>query len=441
MLTFQQENNQLVNSFLERTYFKAWKEPTNVNLQNFSRAEIYLSSKCNLKCKYCYHTNFGEQLYSSEIISYDRILQNLELLCDWWIENKMAPKIDFFSGEPFVQKLGFDALDLILDKFADAEKKPVLICAPTNFTFILNSEITKKVERLIEKSKKIGIRLALSASFDGKYCEENRPSKIGIDNRDDEYYDKCFKFAVKHKFGFHPMVYSELIENWVDNFLWFQSYFKKYDLPFFNIYLLEVRNVEWTDWQIKEYMKFIEFLIEWTFKHPCKSDPKKFMKFLFTLKGYNILSAPLTNTGRGIGCSLQSCLYIRMGDLAIVPCHRTSYPQNTLAKFIVENNKIVGIEAVNPELLIGTKTFHYYSQPQCEVCTIKYLCQAQCLGSMLEVTGDMFSPIPMVCKLFHAKMMAMIKGFKKVNMYKNILNYIDERKAMSFRFIEKIMEE
>lgn len=50
------------------------------------------------------------------------------------------------------------------------------------------------------------------------------------------------------------MVYSNGIEYWVDNFMWFIKMFLKYNivkledlkfLPRFPIYLLEVRNPEW----------------------------------------------------------------------------------------------------------------------------------------------------------------------------------------------------
>jgi len=441
MITFQQENDQLMNSFLERTYFNAWKNPNSPSAVNFDRLEIFLTSRCNLRCKYCYLANFGESLYPPEVAGYSTVMRNLGILCDWLVENKMYPRIDFFSGEPLTQKLGRDALSLILDKFSKTSKRPSLICIPTNFTFLMDDRLTQWVEELIERGKSLGVRLSLSASFDGKFCESNRPLRSGKDFRDDKFYDKCFEFAARHKFGFHPMIYSEKIERWKENFLWFQHNFRRFGIPFDSIYLLEVRNVEWDDAQIREYMDFVRFLIRWTFEVPCESDKKKFLTFLFDRRGYNLLSAPLSTIGRGIGCSLQSCLYVRVGDLAIVPCHRTSYPQNTLAKFVVKNGKIVGLESKNVELLIGTITYSMFSQPQCESCTIKYLCQGQCPGSMLEVTGDMFSPIPTVCKLYHAKIMSMIQGFKEIGVYGVIKNRINEKKVYSLEYMERLMEE
>jgi len=436
-MNHQQENNALFNSFLEHTFFKGWTNKDDKRYENFRRIEFILNSRCNLNCKYCYIARFGEELYSRKISRPKDILHNLEMLLDWLIVKGYAPDIDFFSGEPFSQKVGFDALKLILDKFSNTERKPKNILIPTNYTFILSDRLTEKVEQLLRDSRNVGIPILLSASFDGKFCEANRPFKKAKERRDDKYYDKCFRFNRRYRFGFHPMVYSDLIEKWTDNFLWFQSKFTEFDIPFSNIYLLEVRNVEWTDKQIRDYMDFIKFLIKWTFEVPCKGVVGNYLDFLFRRRGYNILSNCLTSIGRGLGCSLQSCLYVRLGDLAIVPCHRQSYSQFILGKFVVKDDKIVGIEAKNPELAIGEIAFDFKTQPQCEVCMIKYLCQGQCLGSMYEITGDLFSPIPTVCKLEHAKIASMIKVYKKLGVYETIFDRLNPNKQASLRLVEK----
>jgi len=38
---------------------------------------------------------------------------------------------------------------------------------------------------------------------------------------------------------------------------------------------------------------------------------------------------------------------VRLGDLAICPCHRTSYDKYLLGKFEVKDNQIIGIKANN----------------------------------------------------------------------------------------------
>ena len=49
------------------------------------------------------------------------------------------------------------------------------------------------------------------------------------------------------------------------------------------------------------------------------------------------------------GCTINRALIVRMGDLAIVPCHRTSYDQFLLGHFNVENDvKITDNVPVKP---------------------------------------------------------------------------------------------
>lgn len=405
------------------------------NLQ--TESENYIAN--GLVSHNCYLTHFKEELYPKSLVKSDVIMHNLEMLLDWLIKRGLAPEIDYFSGEPFAQNIGFDALELILDKFKDAEKKPHFIVVPTNYTFILNKRRTKRVESLLDYSKRINIPVLLSASFDGKYCEENRPFVGKEKKRDNAYYEKCFAFNANYNFGFHPMIYSERIEKWKDNFLWFQVNFKRYNIQPHKVYLLEIRNVEWSDKQIKEYMKFIEFIITWAFNNIAERSVEKYLQFLFKQRGFNILSNCFSSVGRGIGCSFQSCLYVRMGDLAIIPCHRVSDSSHILAHFITNHNKILGIKARNPELLIGSRSFDFRTQPICETCIMKELCQGQCMGAMREVTGDMFSPIPTVCKMFHAKIMAMIQTYKKLGFFNVILEVVNEPKKKALLQIDELL--
>jgi len=63
------------------------------------------------------------------------------------------------------------------------------------------------------------------------------------------------------------------------------------------------------------------------------------------------------------------------------------------------------------------------------------------LGSQIEVTGDLFTPIPTVCKLYHAKTKTLISVYKELGIYEKILNSINKNKRRALSNIEKIVEE
>lgn len=436
----EQQNTALVNSFLERTYYHGFRNRDDESLGNWQGLEIMWKYKCNLRCLYCYVNRFGDELYPEKHWENDgKLLDNLSVFLDWIVENKFDPRIELFSGEPLVQPSALVAIEMMLHKLQGHARGPIVI--PTNCTFILSDSLTEKVENLMLKGKEVGIPIHLSASIDGKYCEGNRPFAANIvDPRDDEYYDKLFAFAKKWDMGFHPMIYSKRIENWIDNFLWFQSMLKKHDIPWFNIYLLEIRNAEWSVEQIRKFGEFIEFLTKWSYRM-CGSHPDQYWKFMTNEKGFNILNSPLSTVGRGLGCSLQSTLVVRMGDMAIVPCHRTSYEPFIMGKYKIENNKIVGIDVKSPELWLSTIMLDAQTFPYCEQCMIKETCSHGCLGAQFETTGDLFTPIPTVCALEHEQIWATIRAFRDLGIYEEIVGRLNEKKKTAFKYMRRILEE
>lgn len=424
------ENDIIFKNLLGRTFFNGWKNPDDERLQNFRRLEITWDYKCNLRCTYCYYHKFGEQLF---VDSDDETkLDNLRMLLQWLKQNDYKPEIEFFSGEPLIKPAVFTALKMIIDFMKEYGGQ---ITIPTNFTWIKNMRILGEVDGLMEYGKRNGVEVLLSASVDGKFEDVNRP---GVE-RDDDYYNKVFNFAWKHQCGFHPMIYSENIEKWKENFLWFQEMLRKNNLPWNNIYLLEIRNEEWNDKQIKEFGKFIEFLVEWTWVK-CGRNFERYYDFLIRGKGFNILNSILSTIGRGIGCGYQSMLYVRMGDLTIVPCHRTSYRPYISGGFIVEDKKIIDIYSGNIEYYIAGLSMDADTFPYCETCVIKNMCSHGCLGSQLESTGDPFTPIPSVCKLEFEKVAAMIRVYRKLDINELIMARLMPEKRNTYKYLEGIIK-
>jgi len=232
------------------------------------------------------------------------------------------------------------------------------------------------------------------------------------------------------------MIYSERIECWKDNFIWFMDMFHKHKMyPPKSLYLLEVRNAEWTRKQIREFCSFLDFLVKWCWDW-TEENPGRFLDFVFKEKGFNILSTAFSSVGRGLGCSIQSTLFIRLGDLSIVPCHRNSYAHDITARLKVENDRIVGVESVNPELMLATFTFDGDALPYCETCVVKSMCNKGCLGSQYEVNGDMFTPIPTVCMMEMAKIRQLVLSMKDIGMLDQIRGMVKQEKKDAIDFLE-----
>lgn len=424
------ENTDLVKNILNRTFFTAWKNQKykeNEDIYgNYASLEIQINASCDLKCKYCYYTNHGKDLYPAKIAKPDLVLKNLDILLDWLSKNKYYPKFDFFSGEPFSQPVGFEALEKLID-WHIKEGVDGQIAVPTNFSFIFSDDKTDEVERLLTKGRENGVGVFLSVSIDGKYCDANRPFRDGR-VRTDEYYDKVFAFAKKWRWSFHPMVYSENIEKWSDNFLWFQKNLKKHDIPWQSMYLLEVRNSEWTKDQLKEFYKFSRFVVKWAYEMSgvSKSD---FPRYAFENKLFNLFSM-FSSAGRGIGCSIQSTMQLRLGDLTTTLCHRSAYDGLNLFRFAVEGDEIIDIEPLNYGMMVAMYSADNNVFPWCENCPIRDFCTGQCLGAMYELNGDPFVPIPTVCALEHAKVAAMMDEIVELGLFQYFYDFTDKKDSM-----------
>ena len=120
------------------------------------------------------------------------------------------------------------------------------------------------------------------------------------------------------------------------------------------------------------------------------------------ISGYIPWCLPETDTF--IGCTASTDLTVRMGDLAICPCHRTGYNKYLYGKFVVENDTIVDIEANNPQMACKVLMANFnLSSFGCDACTFNEYCLKGCYGAQYEAQGDPFIPVPEVCNFFKGK--------------------------------------
>lgn len=434
------ENSELLTYFLENTFFKAWQEPHDPKWGNYKNLELMVHNKCNLKCKYCYMQKFGDQYFPAGTQSLSKILDNTDVMIDWLYENNYEPCVEIFAGDSLTDPTCRKMTHKFLDAALAGRRACSSILFPTNMAWVASDKRTKDVYALLEKAEYAGVGMHISASVDGKYMEENRPYKSARGGYTDEFYDKMFTFMARTGSGAHPMVYSNNIEKWIDNFSWWQTKYAEYGIPWQNLYLLEVRNAEWTLEQTKHYMEFIKFLVRWLYLKYDRDPERTVDALLSEHRGFNILMIPFGRIGRGMPCSIQSCLCVRMGDLVITPCHRTSYKHMESGQFMVEDNKITGIEAKNIELFFSIQAADNEMFPYCERCSINGMCKGGCLGAQFETTGNLFAPIPTVCRLAHGKVIAIKEVMQELGMWLPFIRRFPREYVLAFKEMEDINE-
>lgn len=438
---YEQENQMLADDFLQTYFFnsfhKSVKGPSKKDL------ELIISPKCNLGCRYCYIHKHRKDIFDENIFNEEITLKNLKLVLSWMEKHEFNPNLDLFSGELFAQEIGFKILEIIYEH--EARIAPDLRCQaitiPTNFTFLNSDELTTRIKDLQAKFLELDIFLFLSASFDGLHMEQNRPYTKNLDfklniDRDEAYYDKVFEFCSEQHCGLHPMIYSKNIEHWKDNFLWFQEMMEKHDIAWEYLYLLNVRNEEWDDESISQYMKFIEFLYDWTFEK-VGNDPELLVNFILKAHGFNILQTPFSINDRGLTCGLQQSLNLRLSDLMIYPCHRTGYEQYYCGQFVPDENEVLKYQNKRAELLITAYSVHKEGFPGCAECPVNILCTGQCIGACHESNNNLFVPIPTVCVTTYALLAATIKGLKKCGAYEIMLRNIQEPQIIQLEYVKK----
>lgn len=420
---YEKENNDLLEQILDNAFYRGFKDPTQKRYGH-ANLEMNITAACNQKCEYCYLVKYGDKIYPKEIRNEKNIIANINLLMNYFIDKKMNPgSMDIFSGEIWGTKFGNEVLQTILDGI-DRGFGINYIMVPSNMSFLLYDTKRKAVEKYIDKYKEHGVNLTFSASVDGLILEENQRSFVDEKNnnkRTQEFYDMLFDWCKERTYCFHPMVAAVGIEHWCENYDWWQNMFRKHDLdPFQYGMYLEVRNNEWNIEKIGHYLKFLNHVIDYDYNIICSSDTEYFFREAICHNNKNKGYFPyvLLNTGDTYGCTLSTCLMIRMGDLAIGPCHRTHYEQFIFGKYNVEDGHITGVKANNVQLanmiLNGNENTVMIN---CNKCPISFVCMKGCLGAQYEANGEILQPCASVCDMQKARVIFLYLKYKKIGFF------------------------
>ena len=435
-MTYQQEIDRAFEKIYNKTYKTAFQKRTEEKSELEKRLilEIYVTTDCNQTCSYCYLCKHGNELYPPEFRKKDLILKNFRIYMDYLIENKMfyPERFDFFSGEIWGTDFGNQLLDITLE-YIDKGFSPTQIIIPSNFSFILKEDTFNKVDSYVQKYAERGVTLAFSCSNDGLYNdvmtrplnneEEDKELKKGTP----AYYEKLFKYCKQRGFGFHPMVSAHGIKYWKENFKWWQEQLRKYDIdPMDHIMFLEVRNDDWTEEAIKNYLEYLNFQIDYFWKNYFKSsDVSTNELYKDWIHGRSKINKPGNYQPATIprdkfnpGCTISRALVVRLGDLSIVPCHRTSYDEFIFGNYVLneDKTKIESLQAKNTTLMNQIWLNNYTGVSKCNCCPYNSYCLKGCYGSQFESTGDILYPCETVCELYKARIMLLYAKYTAKNL-------------------------
>ena len=411
---YSKEQDQLLKTILDFRFFNPWKNLVSnfddmFSLRRDAILEIYITNVCNQNCEYCYLVK-NKGLYPEDKRDPKLLLHNLRILYDFIMENDYRlPEIDFFTGEIWHTQFGLDVLDTTIEYLRQGMQVDHFLIA-SNCSFVNDDEQLQKIQSRINTFKQLNAPLFYSISVDGLILDQQtRPRNNNIEYTQ-EFYDKLFSFAKYNNFYFHPMVSPESIELWSENYDWWRDQCNYYQIQFYpTMMMLEVRSKDWTEEKIDCYCDLLikmskDFLQNW-----CNNDKKLFAD---TLVGIHKNFIPLngyfpwcwTRSDSFNGCSVSTDLTVRLGDFAICPCHRTAYNKYLYGYFDVQNDKICGIKAVNPQMAVKVLMMNFnLCHFGCDSCVYTPVCLKGCYGLQLEEMQDPFIPVPTVCHFFDRK--------------------------------------
>ena len=431
METYKSQDKKLALDVLDRYYFSEFK-------QGKKNLELFLFGQCSANCEYCYLKKYQENLYPNNISNKEIILQNLDILLKWYIKNQFKCSLSLFSAEWLDNnEIREKVFSILYNNFFQSEYFPKQIIIPTNGHFILNDLQINSILNWYDKFKNINISLAFSISIDGKYCDEGRILY------DDNFYKKLFDFAKKTNALFHPMVSSSNVKNWIQNYEWWEKQNQAN-----NLMMLEVRDESWTSESISDLLKFLNFEIDYKFKHTFNSNKKLFLQYVLNIpnnnynipsyNNLNILSSPTEKSF--INCTVTSkTLPIRVGDLSIAMCHRLYYDELIVGNFIVENNEIIDFNEKNVSLLIARSYLNQQFLPHCDSCRFRKSCVGFCLGNSYENYKNMFVPTMEVCEMYSAKISFLFIKYAQMGLFDELYQIKSQISDENIKYLTDIL--
>lgn len=452
------DEKNLLETWISKNYLpNIFSDNKNQTWQLGEGIELIIKPQCNQQCKYCYITQYGNQIYPpEERISNEEILKRIKIILEWIIENKIfIPRYELFAGDILGDKLYYKILDVFLNLYKRVQNDQIfnskkwqktLILLPTNGYYFRFQEHQDLIRSYAKRFEEIGFQLGFSWSTDGLYAADSRENVLTTSTITQEDYDKIFLFMKEMQFGIHSVIAPESIKNSIKNFDWWVEMYEKYQLDLLFKqndkfpYFLEARNYYWTDEDIFEFTKLIHHV--WDVKMKWNNNDKKKMAYhCFIGDGKNDTLKRLTNYDFTslhkasymeediLSCNMANLFRINLSNMSLPICHRVTYKEVNGGNFEIKDGKIIGLipsDGLSGYMQIKLLSPKFY--PKCFNCDYRDFCIKGCLGAQYEYSGEILQPIPSVCKLEKAKINTLIELYNTSGVLEEAIknNYISE---------------
>lgn len=346
------------------------------------RIFLYLTTDCNLRCKYCFEKKVG-QVHRFSVDKFQEVLsQEFNIPAKKYI-------ITLYGGEPFLEFGKFKNLcSWAWEKYPT---KNIIFDITTNGT-ILDEDIK---QWLFINQK----RLSISLSIDGPREVHESGRGLGTFSRIDlDFFLKLY--GIKAKMTVMP----EYVDSMFDNFIYLES------LGFDTVVSI-AKEVEWKESHINSYSMQLKFFVDYIVEHPNKTPPP-FLRYEIG----KFASRRRTNRSlRNCGVCDHSIAYDTYGN---------KYPCNGFYNdFSREYNKdiiesIVSILTTVPDSQLLT---------ECIDCSVKEVCST-CYGLNYIYRNNIAAIDSRLCPFIKREVMATMQMYARIIPNIKSYSWLNKRK-------------